>query len=238
MVLGLWIGGWCCLPQMCRGQQVDPALTSAVIAQTAQMRSLFKKREKAQKKLMAAETAVALALDRVHAVEDKMLDYLSNVQGAVQNLYQIKRAAELVTKEIPQNTVLLKNSVKGNLKGTVIATLVSSELTHAAEEMAALYPFMKQLVTSGSYDVTDADGKKQKHKVNLLNSSERFYVANEVVSRLENINTDLFILAWQVRTLSWNDLWFSLDPEGWASVMQSKSIVEGLVSDWKMGFIF
>ena len=92
---------------------------------------------------------------------------------------------------------------------------------------------MKQLVTSGTYNVTGDDGKKEKHKVNLLNSAERYYIANEVVSRLEAINTDLFILAWQVRTLSWNDLWFSLDPEGWASVMSGKAIVNGLVNDWK-----
>lgn len=73
---------------------------------------------------------------------------------------------------------------------------------------------MKQLVTSGSYNETDSEGKKEKHKVNLLNSAERYYIANEVVTRLEAINTDLFILAWRVRTLSWRDLWFSLDPEG------------------------
>ena len=218
------------LPAM--GQQTDPTLTATVILQTEELKSIHKKRKTTQEKIIAAETAVTLALDRVHSVENKMLEYLSNAQGAMQNLYQIKRAAELVTTEIPKNTSLLKNSVKGNLKGTAIALLVSDEITDAAAEMAALYPFMQQLVTSGSYDVTGSDGKTEKHKVNLLNSAERYYVANEVVSRLEAINTDLFILAWQVRTLSWNDLWFSLDPEGWASVMSGKNIINGLVTDW------
>lgn len=217
-----------------RAQQTDPTLTAAVIFQTEELKSIHKKRKATQEKIIAAETAVTLALDRVHNVENKMLEYLSNAQGAMQNLYQIKRAAELVTTEIPRNTALLKNSVKGNLKGTAIAAIVSDEITDAATQMAALYPFMQQLVTSGSYNVTGGDGKTEKyHKVNLLSSAERYYVANEVVTRLEGINTDLFILAWQVRTLSWNDLWFSLDPEGWASVMAGKNIVTGLVSDWK-----
>ena len=57
-----------------------------------------------------------------------------------------------------------------------------------------------------------------------------------MVTRLETINTDLFILAWQVRTLSWNDLCFSLDPEGWASVMSGKNIIGGIVADRKRGF--
>ena len=214
-------------------QQTDPTLTAAVLAQTVELNNIHKKRKSTQEKIIAAEAAVTVALDRVHSVENKMLEYLSNAQGAMQNLYQIKRAGELVLTEIPKNTALLKNSVKGNLKETAIALLVSDEISDAAAQMAALYPFMQQLVTSGTYNVTGDDGKKEKHKVNLLNSAERYYIANEVVWRLEAINTDLFILAWQVRTLSWNDLWFSLDPEGWASVMSGKAIVNGLVNDWK-----
>lgn len=218
-------------------QQMDPALTATVIAQTTELKNIHKKRKKTQEKIIAAEAAVTVALDRVHSVEDKMLNYLSNAQGAMQNLYQIKRAGELVAKEIPQNCNLILKSVGSNLKGTAIAAMVSDELADAATQMAALYPFMKQLVTSGKYDVTGADGKNEKHKVNLLNSSERYYIANEVVSRLEAINTDLFILAWQVRTLSWNDLWFSLDPEGWANVMSGKNIIGGIVAEWNQGYL-
>lgn len=218
-------------------QQMDPALTATVIAQTTELKNIHKKRKKTQEKIIAAEAAVTVALDRVHSVEEKMLNYLSNAQGAMQNLYQIKRAGELVAKEIPQNCNLLLKSVGSNLKGTAIAAMVSDELADAATQMAALYPFMKQLVTSGKYDVTGADGKNEKHKVNLLNSSERYYIANEVVSRLEAINTDLFILAWQVRTLSWNGLWFSLDPEGWANVMSGKNIIGGIVAEWNQGYL-
>lgn len=218
-------------------QQMDPALTATVIAQTTELKNIHKKRKKTQEKIIAAEAAVTVALDRVHSVEEKMLNYLSNAQGAMQNLYQIKRAGELVAKEIPQNCNLLLKSVGSNLKGTAIAAMVSDELADAATQMAALYPFMKQLVTSGKYEVTGADGKNEKHKVNLLNSSERYYIANEVVSRLEAINTDLFILAWQVRTLSWNDLWFSLDPEGWANVMSGKNIIGGIVAEWNQGYL-
>ena len=218
-------------------QQMDAALTATVIAQTTELKNIHKKRKKTQEKIIAAEAAVTVALDRVHSVEEKMLKYLSNAQGAMQNLYQIKRAGELVAKEIPQNCNLLLKSVGSNLKGTAIAAMVSDELADAATQMAALYPFMKQLVTSGSYDVAGADGKNEKNKVNLLNSSERYYIANEVVSRLEAINTDLFILAWQVRTLSWNDLWFSLDPEGWANVMSGKNIIGGIVAEWNQGYL-
>lgn len=120
-------------------QQTDPALTGAVIAQTVELKNLHKQRKKRQEQIIAAETAVTLALDRVHSVENKMLEYLSNAQGAMQNLYQIKRAGELVTTEIPKNCSLLTKSVGRNLKGTAIAAIVSDELTDAATQMAALY---------------------------------------------------------------------------------------------------
>ena len=218
-------------------QQTDPALVGAVGVQTAMLKDIFSDREKTQQKIIAAETAVTVAMDRMHQVENKMLDYLSNAQGAMQNLYQIKRAAELVTTEIPQNMNLVRKSVPGHLKGTAIALLVSDELTDAATQMASLFPFMKQLVTSGTYNVDGYDSQgnptTEKHKVNLLNSAERYYVANEVVSKLENINTDLWLLAWQIRTLSWQDLWYGLDPEGWAAVMSGKAIVESLIYEWE-----
>jgi len=218
---------------VCFAQQSDPVLTGAVAAQSAMLQKIFKDREKTQKKIIAAETAVAVAMDRMHKVEDQMLEYLQNAQGAMQNLYQIKRAAELVTTEIPQNMNLVRQTLPGHLKGTAIAMLVSDELTDAATQMASLYPFMKQLVTSGSYNVTGADGKNEKHKINLLNSAERYYVANEVVTKLEDINTDLWLLAWQIRTMSWNDLWYGLDPDGWATVMSGKAIVESLIYEWQ-----
>ena len=218
-------------------QQTDPALVGAVGVQTAMLKDIFSDREKTQQKIIAAEAAVTVAMDRMHQVENKMLDYLSNAQGAMQNLYQIKRAAELVTTEIPQNMNLVRKSVPGHLKGTAIALLVSDELTDAATQMASLFPFMKQLVTSGTYNVDGYDSQgnptSEKHKVNLLNSAERYYVANEVVSKLETINTDLWLLAWQIRTLSWQDLWYGLDPEGWAAVMSGKAIVESLIYEWE-----
>ena len=83
-------------------QQTDPTLTGAVVAQTEILKKIFKDREETQNKIIAAEAAVSVAMDRMHAVENKMLDYLSNAQGAMQNLYQIKRAAQLVGVEIPR----------------------------------------------------------------------------------------------------------------------------------------
>ena len=83
-----------------------PDSDGGCLSQTSTLKNIYDKRQKVHEKIIAAETAVTVALDRVHSVEDKMLEYLSNAQGAMQNLYQIKRAGELVATEIPQNSDL------------------------------------------------------------------------------------------------------------------------------------
>ena len=131
-------------------QQTDPTLTAAVATQTEILKKIFKTRDKTQKEIIATEVAVTAAMERMHQLEKKMLEYLQNAQGAMQNIYQIKRAAELVAVEIPNNMSLLRKSLPGHLKGTAIALMVSDELADATTQMITLFPFMKQLVTSGS----------------------------------------------------------------------------------------
>ena len=150
----------------------------------------------------------------------------------MQNLHQIKRAAELAAIEIPRNIKALSSAVPRNIKGTAIATVVSSELTNAATEAASLYPLIAQLVTSGSYNSPNGDGTSSKKKVNLLDAAERYYIANEVVRRLESINMDLYLLTWQVQTLSFQDLFFHLTPDSWYNIMAGKYLVQDIIREY------
>ena len=97
-------------------QQTDPTLTAAVIAQTAELKSIHKKRKTTQERIIAAGLPLPSPLDRVHSVENKMLEYLSNAQGAMQNLYQIKRAGELVLTEIPKTATCCGNRCQDTSK--------------------------------------------------------------------------------------------------------------------------
>ena len=84
ILVTMMVGGLAFCPML--AQQTDPTLTGAVVAQSEMLKKIFKDREKTQKKIIAAEMAVTVAMDRMHKVEDKMLEYLSNAQGAMQNL--------------------------------------------------------------------------------------------------------------------------------------------------------
>lgn len=149
-----------------------------------------------QEKIIVVEVVVIVLFEWIYYVEDKMLDYFLNVQGVMQNFYQIKCVGELVVKEILQNCSLFFKLVGGNLKGIVIVVMVLDELMDVVIQMMVFFFFMKQLVILGKYDVMGDDGKNEKYKVNLLNVLECYYIVNEVVSWLEVININLFILVW------------------------------------------
>lgn len=224
-------------PMSAGATQVDPALTGALAAQFQMLKRIFAKRDSTQKKIIAAEATVSLAYERMHDVEQKALDYMSNIQGAFQNLYQIKRAAELVGRDIPQNMDYVRKAIgTGHLEGTVMSVAIGKQLTNITLDIASLYPFMAQLVTSGSYNVQDYDENgnlvTKGKKVNLLNSAERYYVANNILTKLEDINTSLYCLAWEIRVYKFRDIFYGLDPVGWANVMGGKWIMEGVIKDW------
>ena len=212
---------------------VDPALVGAVTAQTLALESVYKERSKHQNAIIVAETAINGAMAQIHKVENKMLGYLSNAQGAMQNLYQLKRCYELVKTEIPENMSAVRSAIKGHVMGTAIATIASDEIKALENNSRTLFPLIAQLVTSGSYNQRNGDGTIDKKKVNLLDASERYYILNEVVRHLEDISTSLWILSWQIQTFSLTDLVQVLTPDTWYNLVEGEAIANLIIEDYK-----
>lgn len=204
-------------------QQTDPALAAAVGAQTVTLSTLFDARKKTQEKILAATGIEEVQLKQLHDIEKKVLDYMANVTGLMQNLYQVKRTTELVTVEIPRNISEVSKATKGHLKGTAIALAVSDEIRSVYTEIGSLSALCTSLVKTKTVDG---------NKVNLLNAAERYWLCEKIVSSLEDINSALYILSWQIQYLSWEDLWRGLDPDTWANYMQGKWMAESCIRDW------
>ena len=212
---------------------VDPALVGAVMNQTLALESVYKERSKHQNAIIVAETAINGAMVQIHKVENKMLGYLSNAQGAMQNLYQLKRCYELFKTEIPENISAVRSAIKGHAMGTAIATIASDEIKALENNSRTLFPLVAQLVTSGSYNQRNGDGTIDKKKVNLLDASERYYILNEVVRHLEDISTSLWILSWQIQTFSLTDLVQVLTPDTWYNLVEGETIANLIIEDYK-----
>lgn len=206
---------------------VDPATSAAVIAENTSLKSAYEKRIDEQKKIKGLETTIAASMAAIHNVENTMLDYLTNISDAVRNLHQIVDAAELVIA-IPRNAELLMTAIREHPRNAILAPIVSTQITRLCAEATTLYPFMQQLVTTGTYNSGD-----DRRKVNLLNSAERYMIASMVVSKLSNINRALTMLRWQIQFFTWNEFFRGIDCQSWATYWGARATAEKVIYDWQ-----
>lgn len=67
---------------------------------------------------------------------------------------------------------------------------------------------------------------------NLLDRYERLTLANRIYSDLMNIRYKVQGMMAMARYATMNDLFFAIDPEGWANIVVMTNQVNGLVNDW------
>lgn len=226
------------IPSLCKAQaiQLDPGLVAVIEEQTLVLQDVYKKRNETQNKLIAAQGAVTTAMEVVHGVEKTILDYMKNASSAMDNIYQLTRAAKLI-KDIPDNLLTMAKAVPANYEGTAVSALTTRTATDVIAEMSSLYGFMSQLVTSTSFSFKDKETTEEvssdKKNVNLLSAAERYYIANEVVSKLESLNRKINYITWQIKNLGWEDGWRNIDPTSWYQSNRGKQIADQLINQWK-----
>ena len=67
---------------------------------------------------------------------------------------------------------------------------------------------------------------------NLLDRYERLTLANRIYSDLMNIRYKVQGMMAMAQYATMNDLFFAIDPEGWANIVVMTNQVNGLVNDW------
>lgn len=209
---------------------VDPPLTFAIVEQTELLQGEYKKRTEHHSKIEAAQAGIVIALNDIHSVEDKMLEYLSNASGAMQNLIQLKKIAELVVDDIPSNLVRLGKDIPDNLKGTGITLMVQNIVSDTMADILALSDVVDKLVTS-KYSFKESKDKNDKN-INLLSAAERFYILSDVLRRLNNINQRIYLTDFYIKTFSWRQLWMGLDRESWCKAVYGEVLTRNIVKHW------
>lgn len=74
--------------------------------------------------------------------------------------------------------------------------------------------------------------EKKSDGYNLLDRYERLSLANRIYSDLMSIRYKIQGMMAMAQYATMNDLFFAIDPEGWANVMVMKNQVNGLVLSW------
>ena len=77
-----------------------------------------------------------------------------------------------------------------------------------------------------------ATAEKKSDGYNLLDRYERLTLANRIYSDLMSIRYKIQGMMAMAQYATMNDLFFAIDPEGWANVMVMQNQVGGLISSW------
>ena len=208
---------------------VDPTTTAAVISAKSAIEEVHKEQNK---KLTAIETmnlAISAQLQVLHTLEDSIFSYLRNAQQFVWNLYDVKKCVELAAIDIPESISGAVNAIPGHLEGTLVTALVSRNATEAALEITNLISFLNTLAGTGGY-VTGVGSDMKLEKVNLLNSSQRYFVIQKVKSTLNSINWRFKMLRTQILFYNWRTLFRQFDPQSWSYYIGAQYIARDVIS--------
>lgn len=74
--------------------------------------------------------------------------------------------------------------------------------------------------------------EKKSDGYNMLDRYERLTLANRIYTDLMEIRYKVKGMMAMAQYATLNDLFFKIDPEGWAGIVSMRNYVDGLVSDW------
>ena len=157
---------------------------------------------------------------------------LENVKGfGTESKYytEIGRCAYDIILDVPE---LVKTVNKAKFSNKLMCL---NELGNLVVETQRLVGDFVNIVNNARIDNPlkgQGTAKKQSDGHNMLDRYERLTVANRIYTDLMNIRYKVEGMMMMAQYATLNDLFFSIDPEGWVNVVTMKNHVGGLVRDW------
>lgn len=205
-----------------KAQKPDPILTAAVVDQTRQLKSLHEETVDKQKKIEALNAGIMVEMGNIHAIEKKVVDYLSEASGTIRNTYQIVRATQL-SSDIIKHLQECQKASQVHPINAAMAAIVTKKYSEIYTDAASTYAYMASLVTTGTIGG---------EKVNLLSSAERMQIMAMVMTKLQNIDYAIISLTVMLESYGLLDWWREVDQEGWAYIVNADLIAKQIIQSW------
>ncbi len=200
-------------------QNIDPALSSAVVVSGAMEKSALDKINESQMTINAIQLKTENTLKKINKIQDKTLKYLSEVSNVIHDAYQVKKAADIAIDITNICTKELPDAIKQNKEGLLVSVIADSKLlTKIGLESSSIALKVKGIVLN---------------KKVLMNSAERMMLLQQIVWELEQLRVKLRTLTYQVYTLNLADIPRLLSPELYYKTISGKEIAEQIIRDIK-----
>ena len=157
---------------------------------------------------------------------------MENVSGfGTESRYyvEIGSCALDIIKDVPE---LIKVVNKAKFQNKLLCL---NELGNVVAQTQQLVGDFVNIVNNAKIDNPlkgQATSEKKSDGYNLLDRYERLTLANRIYSDLMSIRYKIQGMMAMAQYATMNDLFFAIDPEGWANIMVAKNQVNGLVLSW------
>lgn len=211
---------------------IDPWCTATVATNLASQKVIEDQHNKRLDSIASKKRKLEMYTVSMATIKELYKLTMENVRGfGTESKYytEIGTEAYNIIADVP---TLVKTVSKANFKNQL---LCYSELSGLVLETQQLVADFVNIVNNAKVQnplVSKATAETMSDGYNLLDRYERLTLVNTIYTRLRTIRYKVDGLMAMAQYATWQNLFFAIDPEGWANVVTMKNNVEGLISDW------
>ncbi len=212
---------------------IDPSCIKAVTANLASQKLIEDRHNKRLDSIAARKQKVELYTVSIATVKELYRLSLENVSGfGTESLYykEIGACALDIITGVPE---LVSTVGKAKFSNKLLCL---NELGNLVAETQQLVADFVNIVCNAKVENPlkgQATAETKGDGYNFLDRNERLTVANTIYTGLMRIRYKVEGMLAMAQYATLDDLFFAIDPEGWANVVTMRTRVESLVLDWK-----
>lgn len=202
-----------------------------VMANTASQKLIEEQHNQRVDTIAAKKQKVELYTVSMATMKELYKLSMENISGfGTESLYykEIGLCALDILRNVP---VLVSTVSKAKFSNRLLCL---NELGNLVAETQQLVGNFVNIVNNAKFPIRCRDRQlpKKDDGYNLLDRYERLTLANSIYTDLNRIRYKVEGMVLMAQYATANDLFFAIDPEGWANVVTMKNHVGNLVQDW------
>lgn len=210
----------------------DPQTTATVLSNLATQAAIETEHNKRLDSIRSKQQKIELYTVSMATMKEVYKLTMENIKGFGEESWyytEIGRCAFDIIKDVPELVKTVKEA-KWNQQ-----LLCLKELAGVVTETQQLVNDFVNIVNNGKIrnplgDSATESGENDGY--NFLDRYERITIANRIYTDLLELRYKIQGMMAMAQYATMNDLFFAIDPEGWANVMVMQNAVSGLIDDW------
>lgn len=216
---------------------LDPYSVAAVSANLATQKMIEDRHNKRLDSIATHKQKLELYTLSMATIKELYKVTMENVRGfGTESKYytEIGRCASEIVMDVPE---LVKTVNKAKFSNKLMCySELAGLLLHTKQLVGDFVNIVNNAKVENPLGGKDAVEKKS-DGYNMLDRYERLTLANNIYTRLVEIRYKVEGMMAMAQYATLNDLFFKIDPEGWANIVSMKNHVDGLVLSWNRLFI-